>query len=213
MSYWIFFAVLISCAMGIVPWFAYFDFNFSLYYDMLLPLFGPIIGALLFVIILHCDTYKYIECLLLFLTIIFFIAEVGLAFSFTLVWSLNAVHCSINDLDGLRTVILVGHATSLVLTFWLQLWCIRCYKALSFAKPEKYQSNVKYSYHAHTGAPPGAHGQFPFGPPSLSSHAPHPQQFGPDFINSSRSDPRTSQSSSKLLKHLNQKQKLPHQPY
>ncbi len=107
MSYWIFFATLICTAMCVVPWFAYFNFNISLYEKMILPPFAPVLLSLIFVIILHQNTNSYLRLSLAMMSLAYFAACIGLCYSFTCVWNLSSDNCQVADLSGLRIVIIV----------------------------------------------------------------------------------------------------------
>lgn len=140
LSYWFFFANLICSAMCIIPWFAYFDYDYKLYSLMIVPPFIPIILTLFLVLILHiCPLQTKNKCFINFLIIIsflYYLSTILLSYSFSYVWNLKSKNCQTSDLSGLKIVILTGHIATCIVIQYLLFWNIKCFQALKIASPE-----------------------------------------------------------------------------
>ena len=145
--YWFFFANLICSAMCIIPWFAYFDYDFSSYAIMIIPPFVPIVLTLWMVLMFHtCPLTNGLSPILVIISVFYWLALIFLSYSFSFVWTLESQSCQTSDLSGLKMVILSGHIATCLVIFYLLFWNIRCFQALKLASPQSINTNVNRNY-------------------------------------------------------------------
>eukprot|EP01084_Bolivina_argentea_P134520 237268_1 len=148
LSYWFFFINLICSAMCIIPWFAYFDYqNTHLYSLMIIPPFIPVILTLFELLILHTSLILYTSLIKYFnfyISILYYLSIILLSYSFSFVWNLQSTNCQTSDLSGLKMVILVGHIATCCVVLYLLFWNIKCFQALKLASPEMSKQPINH---------------------------------------------------------------------